>query len=1091
MHAEQPQQPDPADPTAAASPAPAAPGPAPAPAAPVPPPPAPPSRLRRWAFRVIAMTVVPAAFFVLLELGLRLCGYGYDASFFVPLPGTVEVVPNQRFAWRFFPPTGAKAPVPVRFAAERPGGTVRIIVLGSSAAMGSPEPAFSFGRILEVMLAERHPGVRFEVINAAMEGMNSHVARAIARECPAYRPDLFVLYMGNNEVVGPYGAGDSLMKFSSSLAAVRASIWLRTTRTGQLFRGAVGSFGGRQQVWKGMETFLGNFVPADDPRLPPTYDHLRRNVEDILAIARSCGAGSVVCSIAVNLRDCAPFMSQHRAGLTPADQAAWQKLYDAGVAAEAAGDHAAAIDRFQAAAAIDGRFADLHFRLGGSLLAAGQAAQARPHYVAARELDVLRFRADTHVNAVLAEVGGRHADAYVDAEDAFAHAEKARDGLPGEGLFVDHVHMNFEGNYVLAAAVLPAAEKLLAARAAIPAGGTDGGTGILPASGVPSASGTGVSPVRPAGILPASGPGGGVAAETAARRTGGTPMPPATGPASALFPSRQRCREVLALTGWDRYKIAQAVYRQTARPPFTAQLDHAQRLAALKADIDQLRLLTWPEVRKGTYEVYARALDSRPKDLLLRNNYALCLYSFGDHAAAADQWRELLHMLPGDAEFTKQFGVALLQQGKFAEASEQFRQALAVLPRDLNARSNLGAALLWQGQTDEAIECFRQVLAASPDHADARTNLAIALARQGGKDDQAAEEFKTVLRAEPDHVGALRNLARLLDGQKKADEAIAYYQKALAAGDAPAVHVDLGELLAAHGRGEEAIKHYRQALALAPQDARARMLLGQALLAKGDNGAAAEELTRAVQLDEHLANAYRDLGVALQRTARPDAAIAAYSRAVKLRPQDSATRERLAYALLVERHLPEAVAQYKQVVAEQPNRPEAHNNLAVALVKLNQIDEAIVHFAAAVRLEPNAARHYNLATQLVRRGSDRDAIAHYRQALAERPAWPAALAELAWVLATADDAKIRDAAEAVRLAQKACQLTNSTQADTLDALAAALAEAGQFPQAVEMAAKARDLAKADGQAQMAERIAKRIDLYKANTPCRRGAREMK
>jgi tetratricopeptide (TPR) repeat protein len=303
--------------------------------------------------------------------------------------------------------------------------------------------------------------------------------------------------------------------------------------------------------------------------------------------------------------------------------------------------------------------------------------------------------------------------------------------------------------------------------------------------------------------------------------------------------------------------------------------------------------------------------------------------------------------------------------------------------------------------------------------------------------------------------------------------------------------VDLGELLAAHERVDEAMKHYRQAIELAPQDARARMLLGAALLAKGDHAAAAEELTRAVQLDERLPDAYRDLGVALQRTGRLDAAIAAYARAVKLRPNDSATRERLAYALLVGRYLPEAVAQYKQVLAEQPNRPEAHNNIAVALVKLNQIDEAIIHFAAAVKLEPNAARHYNLATQLVRRGSDRDAILHYRQALTLRPAWPAALAELAWVLATADDAKCRNAGEAVRLAQQACQLTNSAQADTLDALAAALAEAGQFPQAVAAAEKARDLAKAASQTQMADRIAKRIDLYKANQPCRRGAREIK
>jgi hypothetical protein len=99
MHAEQPQQPEPPAAPAAAS---AAPAPAAdAPASPT------PSRRRRWAFRLIAMTVVPAAFFLLLELGLRLGGYGYDTRFFVPLPGTAEVVPNPHFAWRFFPPTGS------------------------------------------------------------------------------------------------------------------------------------------------------------------------------------------------------------------------------------------------------------------------------------------------------------------------------------------------------------------------------------------------------------------------------------------------------------------------------------------------------------------------------------------------------------------------------------------------------------------------------------------------------------------------------------------------------------------------------------------------------------------------------------------------------------------------------------------------------------------------------------------------------------------------------------------------------------------------------------------------------------------------
>ena len=73
--------------------------------------------------------------------------------------------------------------------------------------MGMPNPAFSFGRILEVMLHERYPGCRFEVVNTSMTAINSHAILEIARDCSSQGGDLFVIYMGNNEVVGPYGPG--------------------------------------------------------------------------------------------------------------------------------------------------------------------------------------------------------------------------------------------------------------------------------------------------------------------------------------------------------------------------------------------------------------------------------------------------------------------------------------------------------------------------------------------------------------------------------------------------------------------------------------------------------------------------------------------------------------------------------------------------------------------------------------------------------------------------------------------------------------------------------------------------------------------
>jgi hypothetical protein len=191
------------------------------------------SRRRKWTFRFLAASFVPLLFLTFLEIGLRFAGFGEATSFFVPVKEGVYAT-NPHFGWRFFPPAAARAPVESELAAVKPAGTYRIFVLGSSAAQGYPNPAFSFGRMLSAMLREQFPGRRFEVVNAAMTAVNSHVVLPIARECAAHQPDLFVVYMGNNEVVGPYGAGSAFLGFSPHLPLIRASILAKSTRTGQL-----------------------------------------------------------------------------------------------------------------------------------------------------------------------------------------------------------------------------------------------------------------------------------------------------------------------------------------------------------------------------------------------------------------------------------------------------------------------------------------------------------------------------------------------------------------------------------------------------------------------------------------------------------------------------------------------------------------------------------------------------------------------------------------------------------------------------------------------------------------------------------------
>jgi tetratricopeptide (TPR) repeat protein len=107
-----------------------------------------------------------------------------------------------------------------------------------------------------------------------------------------------------------------------------------------------------------------------------------------------------------------------------------------------------------------------------------------------------------------------------------------------------------------------------------------------------------------------------------------------------------------------------------------------------------------------------------------------------------------------------------------------------------------------------------------------------------------------------------------------------------------------------------------------------------------------------------------------------------------------------------------------------------------------------------------------------------------RLALALKPDMVEALENLAWILATHPSEALRNGAEAVRLAERACKLSQYREPVSLVTLAAAYAEAGRFGDAVKTAEKARDLAAAAGLKDVAAKNSERLELYRAGKPCR-------
>ena len=178
-----------------------------------------PSPSRIWLLRLALMLGVPALLLGLAEGAFRLAGYGHPTSFFVASPHHENgaLIENAKFAWRFLPPTLARASQPTLLRREKASATTRVFMFGESAAEGDPEPAFGMPRLLEVLLEGRFPGRDFEIINAAVTAINSHAILPIARECAGLDGDFWVLYIGHNEVMGPFGAGTVFCGGQSSL----------------------------------------------------------------------------------------------------------------------------------------------------------------------------------------------------------------------------------------------------------------------------------------------------------------------------------------------------------------------------------------------------------------------------------------------------------------------------------------------------------------------------------------------------------------------------------------------------------------------------------------------------------------------------------------------------------------------------------------------------------------------------------------------------------------------------------------------------------------------------------------------------------
>jgi tetratricopeptide (TPR) repeat protein len=297
----------------------------------------------------------------------------------------------------------------------------------------------------------------------------------------------------------------------------------------------------------------------------------------------------------------------------------------------------------------------------------------------------------------------------------------------------------------------------------------------------------------------------------------------------------------------------------------------------------------------------------------------------------------------------------------------------------------------------------------------------------------------------------------------------------------------LGRDLIGAGKPKEALKLLELVISFRPKDPEVNQLLGMALMRDGRHAEAGARFGEVLAVEPKNVQALINFGLALTASGKVTEAIEYYLQALRMDGDSVDARVNLGIAYKAQGKVPEAMEQYAMVVKQAPEMAEARMNLGLILLEQGRMAEASPHIAKWLALSPeNERANFYFAVILLAEQQPGPAIAHMRKAVELRTDWAYAIATLAQVLATHPDPAVRNGAEAVKLAERANELTQGMDAEALDALAAAYAEVARFPEAVKTGEKASERAAATGRSGLAQQIQARLALYRQQKPFRQG-----
>jgi superkiller protein 3 len=424
--------------------------------------------------------------------------------------------------------------------------------------------------------------------------------------------------------------------------------------------------------------------------------------------------------------------------------------------------------------------------------------------------------------------------------------------------------------------------------------------------------------------------------------------------------------------GHNGFFIAMAQEQLGARPEarqwYTAALVWMEKRAPKNEELVRFRAEA-----AALLSLSERAADLAPQALSDDLQYLALILNADATAAWAYQQRAEAHLSRHDYE----------------AAIPDFKKAIELEPKNATLHLQLGIAWEKQGELDEAFIALRQGIELYPKDANSYRRLALILLDLK-RPDHDNDWLRKVAKSKPSAATAYMLLGGLFE-KKKPDEAVACFQRAIELDpERLDVPFKLGVILREQRHLDGAAASFQTCTELDPNHLDSRMNLGWVLL------------------DQH----------------KPAQALISFHKAIALDPNHSGAHYGLGRALMELREQPEeAIAALRKSIELDPKRVDAHYQLGVLLRRQNQSDQAVACFRKAIALNPkHATAQRDLGSILAIQGKTDAGIALMRKAVELNPKLGGSHIELAWHLATATDAKLRDPKAAVSHARTATAL---------------------------------------------------------------------